>query len=106
MNIDISDLGCVLNTSGCEKPKNKKLFRAQQWYERLESVACFRANRYECLKGIWKSIAVLSIMYGMNVMKWIKCELDKMEVVQNKVGRMALGGNRYVGVEAIRGESF
>ena len=97
-------LGCVLNMNGCEKAKNEKLFRAQQWYGRLGSVARFRANRYECLRGIWKSMAVPSIMYGMNVMKWTKGELDKLEVIQNKVGRMALGANRYVGVEAIRGD--
>ena len=33
-----------------------------------------------------------------------KCELDKLKVIQNKMGRMALGVNRYVGVEAIRGD--
>ena len=53
---------------------------------------------------MWKSIAVPSIMYGMNVMKWTKGELDKLEVSQNKLGRMALGENRYVGLEAIRGD--
>ena len=37
----------------------------------------------------------------MNVMKWTKGELDKLEVIQNKVGRMTLGANRYVGVEVI-----
>ena len=97
-------MGCVLNTSDCEKAKNEKLFRAQQWYRRLGSAARFRANWYECFRGIWKNIAVPSIMYGKNVMKWTKGELDKLEVIQNKVGRMALGANRYVGVEAIRGD--
>ena len=51
-------------------------------------------------------MAVPSIMYGMNVMKWTKGELDKLDVIQNKVGRMALGANIYVGVEAVRGEKL
>ena len=67
-----------------------------------ECIARFRGNRYECLRGIWKSMAVPSIMYGMIVIKWTKCEL-KLEVIQNKVGRMVLEATRYVGVEAIRG---
>ena len=49
-------------------------------------------------------MAVPRIMYGVNVMKWTNGELDKLEVIQNKVGRMALGADRYVGVEAIRGD--
>ena len=30
--------------------------------------------------------------------------LQKLEVIQNKDGRVALGANRYVSVEAIRGD--
>ena len=97
-------MGSVLSMSGCEDAKNKKLFKAQQWYGRVGSVARFMATRYECFRGIWKSMAVPSIMYGMNVMKWTKGELDKLEVIQNKVGRMAQEADRYVGVEAIRGD--
>ena len=33
----------------------------QQRYSRLDSVVRFRANRYECLRGMWKRIAVPSI---------------------------------------------
>ena len=43
-------------------------------------------------------------MYGKNVMKRTKGELDKFEVIQNNVCRMALRANGYVGVEAIRGD--
>ena len=62
-------LGCALSMSGCEKAKNEKMLGAQQWYERLASVARFKANRYECLMSIWESMAVPSIIYGMNIMK-------------------------------------
>ena len=30
--------------------------------------------------------------------------MQKLEVVRNKIGRVALGANRYVAVEAIRGD--
>ena len=43
-------------------------------------------------------MAVPSIMYGMNVMKWTKDELDKLEVIQNKEGRIVPGANRYAKV--------
>ena len=49
-------------------------------------------------------MAVPSIMYGLETMSWKKNELEKLEVFQNKVGRIALGANKYVAVEAIRGD--
>lgn len=41
-----------------------------------------------------KSLSVLSIMYGMDVMVWSVTEIDTLERVQNK----------YAGVKAIRGD--
>ncbi|KAG0728534.1 hypothetical protein GWK47_032294 [Chionoecetes opilio] len=43
-------------------------------------------------------------MYGLETMVWSRKELDRLEVTQNKAGRIALGANRYVAVEAIRGD--
>lgn len=40
----------------------------------------------------------------MDVMAWSVNEIETLEKVQNRVGRMALGANKYVGVEAIRGD--
>ena len=53
---------------------------------------------------LWKGLAVPSIMYGANVLTWTDCEMQKLETIQNKVGRVALGANGYSGVEAIRGD--
>ena len=51
MNIDIWDVcNSVLRMSGCEKAKNEEMFKAQQWFGRLGSVARFRANWHECHK--------------------------------------------------------
>ena len=49
-------------------------------------------------------MAVPSIMYGLETTVWTRNLLDRMEMVQNKAGRIALGANRYVAVEAIKGD--
>ena len=43
-------------------------------------------------------------MYGMNIVPWNKNKLSLIETVQNRVERLGLGANRYVGQEAIRGD--
>ena len=40
----------------------------------------------------------------MNVLPWILDEIQKLEVIQNKVGRVGLGANKYSAVESIRGD--
>ena len=64
--------------------------RANQWIGRLGSVAKCRANKYELVRGLWKGMAVPSIMYGFETTVWSRNELDRMEVMQNKAGRIAL----------------
>ena len=71
---------------------------------RLGSISRCRTNKYEIVRGVWKGMAVPSIMYGLETMPWRINDLDKLEVVENKVGRIALGANRYAAVEAIRGD--
>ena len=97
-------LGVILDKEGAGKAKADRIFRANQWWGRLCSIAKFRANKYEVGRGLWKGVAVPSLMYGMDTVKWSKEEIDKMEVIQNRVGRLALGANTIVAVEAIRGD--
>ncbi|KAG0713850.1 hypothetical protein GWK47_015278 [Chionoecetes opilio] len=97
-------LGIWLDDKGCEKTKHERIARANQWVGRLGSVARCRANKYEVVRGLWKGVAVPSIMYGLETMVWSRKELDRLEVTQNKAGRIALRANRYVAVEAIRGD--
>ena len=49
-------------------------------------------------------VAVPSVLYGMNVMNWNEADYQKLEVVSNKVGRVPLGANGHLMVEAIRGD--
>ena len=63
-----------------------------------------RANKYEIIRGIWKNIAVPGLLYGMEVINWTMGEIKQMEVIQNKIGRLALGAKKYAAIEALRGE--
>ena len=67
-------------------------------------MAKYRANKYLTVRELWKTLAVPSIMYGMNVFNWSECELQNLKIIQNKVGRIALGANNYGSVDVIRGD--
>ena len=49
-------LGIRYENTGMEGAKYEKVFKANQWWGRLGSIAKLRANRYEILRGIWKNI--------------------------------------------------
>ena len=51
-----------------------------QWVCRLGSAARMRASKYDVLREIRKSVAVPSIIYGMEVIAWSEKEIDKLEV--------------------------
>ena len=87
-----------------QKAKADRILKANQWYGRLGAAVKFRSNRYEVTRGLWKNVALPSIMYAMNVIHWYKSEMNQIENVQNRVGRLGLGANRYVVQEAIRGD--
>ena len=97
-------LGVWMTPNGCEKAKNEKASLTNQWVGRLGSAARMRASKYDVLREVWKSVAVPCIMYGMDVMAWNEGEIDKLEVGQNRVARMALNAPRYAAVEGLRGD--
>ena len=41
--------------------------KANQWYGRLASISRVRADKYEVLRELCKTVAVPNLMYGMNV---------------------------------------
>ena len=97
-------LGVIFDEKGTDGAKNNRIFKANQWWGRLCSIVKFRSNRYEIIRGIWKNIVVPSLLHGMDVVNWTMSEINKLESIQNKIGRLALGANKFVGVEAIRGD--
>ena len=52
------------------------------------------ANKYEVVRGIWKTVAVPGILYAMDTMSWSAEEVNKIEAIQNKVGRQAWVGGK------------
>ncbi|XP_050705903.1 uncharacterized protein LOC126991179 [Eriocheir sinensis] len=97
-------LGVWMEVNGCGRAKNVKISMANQWVGRLGSAARMRASKYDVIREVWKSVAVPSIMYGMDVMTWNDSEIEKLEVGQNRVARMALNAPRFAAVEALRGD--
>ena len=93
-----------MSPNGCEKTKNEKISLTNQWVGRLGSAARIRAAKYDVIREVWKSVAIPSIMYGMDVIAWNDSEIEKLEVGQNRIARMALNAPRYATVEALRGD--
>lgn len=94
-----------MSPSGCERSKNE-MSLVSEWVGRFKSAARMRACKYDVLRlrEVWKSVAVHSVMYGMQVITWGESEMDKLEVGQNRIGRLALNAPRYAWVEALRGD--
>ena len=98
-------LGVKFRELGCDACKDEKVAKVNQWWGRKHSAAKFRANKYDVVRCLWKGMGVPAVMYAANVLNWTQQDFNKLEVAQNKIGRVALGANRIVGVEAIRGDT-
>ena len=78
-------LGMWVSLNGCEKAKNEKISLVNQWVGRLGSAAKIIESKYDVLRELWKSVAVPSIMYGMDVTAWNENGIDRLKVAQNRV---------------------
>ena len=63
--------------------KHEKISQLNQWLGRMRSAARMRGCKYDVLREVWKSVAVPSVMYGMNVVAWNESEIEKLDVGQN-----------------------
>jgi Reverse transcriptase (RNA-dependent DNA polymerase) len=61
-------------------------------------------SKYEVSRTLFKQIAVPALTYANDVLWFGYKLLQKFEVHQSEIGRLALGGNKFTGIEAIRGE--
>lgn len=96
-------LGLAVNMEGLKVEREKKMFKAEQWCGQLSSVLGFRANSYEVTRGLWKGVAIPSILYGTEVLNFRK-ELNNLNIIQRKMARRGLGANKWVASEALRGD--
>ena len=78
--------------------------KAEKMYGIINGKINFRANKYEVMRGLWKGLAVPSVMYGLEIMEVGGKEKRGLEIVQNRAARRGLGANRHVATEALRGE--
>ena len=78
--------------------------KAEKMYGIINGKTNCRVNKYEVIRGLWKGIAVPTIMYGTEIIGIGKKEMKGLEIVQNKAARKGLGANRHVGIEALRGD--
>ena len=97
-------LGLIIDKTGLEKERNGRRKKAEKMYGIINGKINCRANKYEVMRGLWKGIAVPTIMYGMEIIDFGKKEEKGLEIVQNRAARRALGANKHVGMEALRGE--
>lgn len=79
-------LGLQVNGEGLNKERDNKIFKAEQWFRRLGSILCFRANVYEVTRGLWKGGAVSSIMYLAKTLNFREKEINNLNLTQRKGG--------------------
>ena len=84
-------LGVKFRELGCDVCKDEKVAKVNQWWGRMHSAAKFRANKYDVVRCLWKGMGVPAVVHAANVLNWTQQDFDKLEVAQNKIGRVALG---------------
>ena len=57
-------LGLKINKNGLEGERNKIRSKAEKMYGIVNGKTNCRVNKYEVIRGLWKGIAVPTIMYG------------------------------------------
>ena len=54
------------------------------------------------MRGLWKGLAVPTVMYGLEIMEVGGKEKRGLEIVQNRAGRRGLGANKTCGNRSIK----
>ena len=97
-------LGVKLDTKGMDKENNGLRKKAEKMFGIINGKTNLRANKFQVIRGLWKGLAVPTIMYGLEVIDANGKEKKGLEIVQNKAARKGLRANRHVAIEALRGE--
>ena len=71
----------------------------------LNAKVILRADRYEITRGLWKGVAVPTLLYEAEVMDLSGKETQGLEVVQNKAARLDLGAGKYAPIETLKGRN-
>ena len=97
-------LGITLGNKGLEKEKNGWRLKAEKQYNMINAGMKLRSNKYEIMRGLWKGVAVPTVMYGAELIDADARDIQGLEVVQNRAARSGLGANKYAPSETLGGE--
>lgn len=87
-----------------EKHKREKELGMLQMMGMIRSIAKKHVNMYKIVRELWKGIAIPRALYGYDICRVKNSESSRMDKIQNKVARMALGARKFVAIEALRGD--
>ena len=62
-------LGLEIDNKGLVKERKKLRNKAEKMYGIINGKINFRANKYEVMRGLWKGLAVPTVMYGLQIME-------------------------------------
>jgi hypothetical protein len=99
-------LGITLGTGeNYLKEQEKRTMKKLGMYAGLiKNKSFYSYNRYEVSRILWKGVAVPGLTYGNNVIV-LGAEIEEqLERTQNRMGRFALGVNRWTADEGVQGE--
>ena len=97
-------LGMTVENRGLIKEQNAMRLKAEKQMAILKSNSTLRVNKYEIVRGIWKGVAVPTILYGIEILEVRAKDSQSMGTVQNRAARLGLGANKYAHSETLRGE--
>lgn len=91
-----------MSPSGCENAKNEKDIPSKP-VGRTIGKCNKNENKYDILRDGWRSVAVPSIMYGVEVKTRNVSEADILAVGPNRVVRIAINAPKYIAIKAVWG---
>lgn len=95
----------ISNTRNCFKEhKEMMIKKARRFANTTYSIISKSCNKMLIGKTFWKSLALPSIMYGIDIMELTKTELRTLQTIEHGVYRQILGAPKYAPISTLRGE--
>ena len=82
----------------------KTIKKAKKLKGVIKNVTADTYQRAGVVTKLWESLAIPSILYGVEVFDMADSDKRKLEIIERQVGRWAIGGNKGTGWEAIYGD--
>ena len=70
----------------------------------IKNVTADTYQRARVATKLWETLALSSILYGVEVFDMADSDKHKLEIIERQVGTWAIGGNKGTGWEAIYGD--